>query len=139
MLGKGKGRTRSEVGGLGPAAPRLQPLPLVTFRRRSLVSVSSPSSPVSSLARRYAQARCSIIAAANPIGGRYDSSLSFTQNVELTEPILSRFGLRCSSAADAGKGGDRGRTQNVAAVCCRVRAGPKSVTATGGLIFSHGH
>jgi DNA replication licensing factor MCM2 len=38
------------------------------------------------------QARASVIAAANPIKGRYDSSLSFAQNVELSEPILSRFG-----------------------------------------------
>lgn len=38
------------------------------------------------------QARCSIIAAANPTRGRYDASLSFAQNVDLTEPILSRFG-----------------------------------------------
>ncbi|CAI5489540.1 unnamed protein product [Closterium sp. Naga37s-1] len=36
-------------------------------------------------------ARCSVIAAANPIGGRYDSSKTFGQNVELSEPILSRF------------------------------------------------
>eukprot|EP00475_Leptophrys_vorax_P044612 TRINITY_DN9005_c0_g1_i1.p1 TRINITY_DN9005_c0_g1~~TRINITY_DN9005_c0_g1_i1.p1 ORF type:complete len:324 (-),score=27.02 TRINITY_DN9005_c0_g1_i1:171-1091(-) len=36
-------------------------------------------------------ARCSVIAAANPIGGKYDSSRTFGQNVELTEPILSRF------------------------------------------------
>jgi DNA replication licensing factor MCM2 len=27
------------------------------------------------------QARCSIIAAANPIGGRYDPSLTFSENV----------------------------------------------------------
>ncbi|KAL2635726.1 hypothetical protein R1flu_007205 [Riccia fluitans] len=37
------------------------------------------------------QARCSVIAAANPIGGRYDSGKTFAQNVELTDPILSRF------------------------------------------------
>ncbi|EEB07262.1 MCM complex subunit Mcm2 [Schizosaccharomyces japonicus yFS275] len=37
------------------------------------------------------QARCSIIAAANPIGGRYNTTVPFNQNVELTEPILSRF------------------------------------------------
>jgi len=36
--------------------------------------------------------RCAIIAAANPVRGRYDPSLSFAQNVDLTEPILSRFG-----------------------------------------------
>ncbi|PRP86025.1 hypothetical protein PROFUN_05796 [Planoprotostelium fungivorum] len=37
------------------------------------------------------QARCSVIAAANPLKGRYDTSLSFAKNVDLTEPILSRF------------------------------------------------
>lgn len=41
------------------------------------------------------QARCSVIAAANPIGGRYDSSLMFSDNVDLTEPILSRFDVLC--------------------------------------------
>mmetsp|Transcript_20268 Transcript_20268/g.30745 ORF Transcript_20268/g.30745 Transcript_20268/m.30745 type:complete len:1005 (+) Transcript_20268:228-3242(+) len=41
------------------------------------------------------QARCSVIAAANPIGGRYDSSCSFAENVELTDPILQRFDLLC--------------------------------------------
>ncbi|XP_021724793.1 DNA replication licensing factor MCM2-like [Chenopodium quinoa] len=41
------------------------------------------------------QARCSVIAAANPIGGRYDSSKNFSQNVELTDPILSRFDILC--------------------------------------------
>lgn len=41
------------------------------------------------------QARCAIIAAANPIGGRYNSTIPFAQNVELTEPILSRFDILC--------------------------------------------
>eukprot|EP00731_Ephydatia_muelleri_P001567 Em0001g1567a len=41
------------------------------------------------------QARCSIIAAANPLGGRYDPSLTFSENVDLTEPILSRFDILC--------------------------------------------
>ncbi|TYG79317.1 hypothetical protein ES288_D02G129400v1 [Gossypium darwinii] len=41
------------------------------------------------------QARCSVIAAANPIGGRYDSSKTFSQNVELTDPIVSRFDILC--------------------------------------------
>ncbi|CUS21202.1 LAQU0S02e08372g1_1 [Lachancea quebecensis] len=41
------------------------------------------------------QARCSIIAAANPNGGRYNSSLPLAQNVDLTEPILSRFDILC--------------------------------------------
>ncbi|KAJ6945776.1 hypothetical protein NC651_000744 [Populus alba x Populus x berolinensis] len=41
------------------------------------------------------QARCSVIAAANPVGGRYDSSKTFSQNVELTDPIVSRFDILC--------------------------------------------
>merc|ERR1719408_106303 len=41
------------------------------------------------------QARCSVIAAANPIGGRYDPQLTFAENVELTDPILSRFDIIC--------------------------------------------
>src|ERR1700722_11731286 len=41
------------------------------------------------------QARCAVIAAANPIRGRYNSSLSFSQNVELSDPILSRFDILC--------------------------------------------
>ncbi|CAG2178089.1 unnamed protein product, partial [Oppiella nova] len=41
------------------------------------------------------QARCAVIAAANPIGGRYDIGLTFSQNVDLTEPIISRFDVIC--------------------------------------------
>lgn len=41
------------------------------------------------------QARCSVIAAANPIGGRYDATLTFAQNVNLSDPILSRFDILC--------------------------------------------
>lgn len=39
------------------------------------------------------QARCSVIAAANPLKGTYNSSLNFTDNVDLTDPILSRFDI----------------------------------------------
>ncbi|PNY25268.1 DNA helicase [Tolypocladium capitatum] len=41
------------------------------------------------------QARCGIIAAANPLGGRYNSTIPFSANVQLTEPILSRFDVLC--------------------------------------------
>ncbi|KAK5966747.1 hypothetical protein GCK32_000486 [Trichostrongylus colubriformis] len=40
-------------------------------------------------------ARCTVIAAANPIGGRYNPSRTFAENVDLTEPILSRFDVLC--------------------------------------------
>ena len=39
------------------------------------------------------QARCSVIAAANPIGGVYKPQHNFNDNVDLTEPILSRFDI----------------------------------------------
>lgn len=41
------------------------------------------------------QARCAVIAASNPIGGRYSGSRTFSQNVDLTEPIISRFDIIC--------------------------------------------
>uniref|UniRef100_A0A0A9XYM8 DNA helicase n=1 Tax=Lygus hesperus TaxID=30085 RepID=A0A0A9XYM8_LYGHE len=41
------------------------------------------------------KARCSVIAAANPLSGRYVNTLSFREQVDLTEPILSRFDCFC--------------------------------------------
>lgn len=38
-------------------------------------------------------ARTSIVAAANPIGGKYNRGKSFTENLNLSEPLLSRFDL----------------------------------------------
>lgn len=38
-------------------------------------------------------ARASILAAANPIGGRYDRSKSLKANISLTAPLMSRFDL----------------------------------------------
>ncbi|KAM0679066.1 MCM DNA helicase complex subunit [Binucleata daphniae] len=40
-------------------------------------------------------ARCSVIAAANPKRGCYNSNLSFGENVNLTDPIISRFDILC--------------------------------------------
>jgi len=34
-----------------------------------------------------------VIAAANPLKGTYNTSLNFNDNVDLTEPILSRFDI----------------------------------------------
>ena len=41
------------------------------------------------------QARCAVMAAANPKTGRYNPLQSFQDNVDLTEPILSRFDVLC--------------------------------------------
>ena len=62
------------------------PVPCVQAMEQQSISISK-AGIVTSL-----QARCSVIAAANPIGGRYDSTKTFAGNVELTDPILSRYG-----------------------------------------------
>merc|ERR1711915_1042701 len=41
------------------------------------------------------KARCAVIAAANPVSGVYDSTQDFHENVNLTDPILSRFDVLC--------------------------------------------
>jgi DNA replication licensing factor MCM6 len=38
-------------------------------------------------------ARTSILAAANPVRGRYDKKLSLRQNINMSPPIMSRFDL----------------------------------------------
>lgn len=38
-------------------------------------------------------ARTSILAAANPVGGRYDRTKSLRQNIQMSAPIMSRFDL----------------------------------------------
>lgn len=39
----------------------------------------------------FSKARCSIIAAANPIGGRYDPSMNFSENVSSVSVALLNF------------------------------------------------
>ncbi|XP_039292443.1 DNA replication licensing factor Mcm6-like [Nilaparvata lugens] len=43
--------------------------------------------------RATLNARTSILAAANPVGGRYDRAKSLQQNIALSAPIMSRFDL----------------------------------------------
>ena len=38
-------------------------------------------------------ARCSVLAAANPVGGHYDCSKTVTENIKMTNALLSRFDL----------------------------------------------
>lgn len=38
-------------------------------------------------------ARTSVLAAANPISGRYDKTKSLQQNIQMSAPIMSRFDL----------------------------------------------
>eukprot|EP00866_Antonospora_locustae_P001824 jgi/Antlo1/1824/957 len=40
-------------------------------------------------------ARCGVIAAANPVRGRYNTALTFSQNVNLSDPIITRFDILC--------------------------------------------
>ena len=41
------------------------------------------------------QARCAVLAAANPRTGRYDATRTFAENVDLTDPNLQRFDILC--------------------------------------------
>lgn len=46
------------------------------------------------------QARCSIIAAANPIGGRYDPSMTFAENVSLDLTLCTLYYDPCMTFAE---------------------------------------
>eukprot|EP01125_Pyxidicula_operculata_P005863 TRINITY_DN2050_c0_g5_i1.p1 TRINITY_DN2050_c0_g5~~TRINITY_DN2050_c0_g5_i1.p1 ORF type:complete len:930 (-),score=221.70 TRINITY_DN2050_c0_g5_i1:43-2832(-) len=72
------------------------------------------------------QARCSVIAAANPIKGRYDPGLPFIKNVDLTEAILSRFDITCVVRDSVDPDVDRKLAEFV--VQSHVRSHPKSKT-----------
>lgn len=59
------------------------------------------------------QARCSVIAAANPIGGRYDPGMTFAENVSSSKiilnpylrqiPVLGQVEMPCLSSSDSHK------------------------------------
>ncbi|CAD7922914.1 unnamed protein product [Amoebophrya sp. A120] len=68
------------------------------------------------------QARCSVIAAANPRQGRYDPQLNFAQNVDLTDPILSRFDVLCVLKDVPDTGRDVALADFV--ICSHIRSHP---------------
>jgi DNA replication licensing factor MCM2 len=68
------------------------------------------------------QARCAVIAVANPLEGKYDSSRSFAQNVNLTDPILSRFDVLCVLRDESDALQDERLADHV--VCSHIRSHP---------------
>merc|ERR1719197_1242109 len=70
------------------------------------------------------QARCAVIAVANPTEGRYDPERTFNQNVNLSDPILSRFDLLCVLRDEADAVQDERLADHV--VCSHIRSHPEA-------------
>mmetsp|Transcript_147042 Transcript_147042/g.409649 ORF Transcript_147042/g.409649 Transcript_147042/m.409649 type:complete len:894 (-) Transcript_147042:247-2928(-) len=70
------------------------------------------------------QARCAVIAVANPVEGRYDPQRTFAQNVNLSDPILSRFDVLCVLRDEADAVQDARLADHV--VCSHIRAHPEA-------------
>jgi len=73
-------------------------------------------------------ARCAVVAAANPIGGKYDPALTFSENVDLTDPILSRFDLICVMRDEVDPEKDHRLADFV--VCSHMRSHPTEPDAS---------
>ncbi|KAJ1721098.1 MCM DNA helicase complex subunit mcm6 [Coemansia erecta] len=58
-------------------------------------------------------ARTSILAAANPVGGRYDRRLTLRQNVAMSAPIMSRFDLFFVVLDDANETSDYNTARHI--------------------------
>jgi len=70
------------------------------------------------------QARCAVIAVANPTEGRYDPQRTFAQNVNLSDPILSRFDLLCVLRDESDAVQDERLADHV--VCSHIRSHPEA-------------
>jgi len=70
------------------------------------------------------QARCAVIAVANPVEGRYDSTRTFAQNVTLSDPILSRFDVLCVIRDESDPVQDERLADHV--VCSHIRSHPNA-------------
>lgn len=68
------------------------------------------------------KARCAVVAVANPTEGRYDPQRTFAQNVNLTDPILSRFDMLCVLRDESDPLQDERLADHV--VCSHVRSHP---------------
>jgi len=68
------------------------------------------------------QARCAVIAVANPLDGCYDPSLPFNKNVDLSDPILSRFDVLSVLRDEADSLQDERLADHV--VCSHMRSHP---------------
>jgi DNA replication licensing factor MCM2 len=72
------------------------------------------------------QARCSVIAVANPTDGRYDPQQTFKDNVNLSDPILSRFDMLCVLKDEADPINDERLADHV--VCSHIRSHPDATS-----------
>merc|ERR1711979_33045 len=70
------------------------------------------------------QARCAVVAVANPTEGRYDPQRTFAQNVNLTDPILSRFDMLCVLRDESDPLQDERLADHV--VCSHIRSHPEA-------------
>jgi len=70
------------------------------------------------------QARCAVVAVANPLEGRYDAQRTFSQNVNLSDPILSRFDMLCVLRDEADPVKDERLADHV--LCSHIRSHPEA-------------
>jgi len=72
------------------------------------------------------QARCAVVAVANPVEGRYDATRSFAQNVNLSDPILSRFDIICVLRDEPDAVKDERLADHV--ICSHMKAHPEATS-----------
>lgn len=68
------------------------------------------------------QARCAVVAVGNPVDGRYDAQRTFAQNVNLSDPILSRFDVLCVLRDEGDPVQDERLADHV--ICSHIRSHP---------------
>lgn len=71
-------------------------------------------------------ARCAVVAVGNPVEGRYDAQQTFAANVNLSDPILSRFDILCVLRDEADPVQDERLADHV--VCSHIRSHPEATT-----------